>query len=295
MNRWHLVLVLATLAAVSADAHAGILFKKTKPIPTERVPELIGIVQTEKDEHKRVSAAVELRQYDANTYPEIIVVLADVLLTDPSSSVRAEAADSLARLRPVTQSAGLALEQALAKDNSMKVRMQARYALLQYHWAGYHSTSKDAPLIQSKEPPLAKEGKPAVQMPLKPQQTGVKFGDTPPPPPAPPADSPAIQNKLPKGPVQAPLVPTDSPAPPADSPAIQNKLPKGPQAPLVPTDSPAPPADSPAVPNKLPKGPVQAPLVPTDPPVLKAPPLTPSTPPAPEPKGDQGPDLTPPE
>ena len=268
MKRWHLVLVLATLAAAPVGANAGILFKKTKPNPADRVPELIGIVQTEKDEHKRVSAAVELRQYDANTYPEIIVVLADVLLTDPSSSVRAEAADSLARLRPVTQSAGLALEQALAKDNSMKVRMQARYALLQYHWAGYHSTSKDAPLIQTKEPPLAKEGKPAVQMPLKPQQTGVKFGDTPPPPPAPPADSPAIQNKLPKGPVQAPLVPTDSPAPPADSPAV---------------------------PNKLPKGPVQAPLVPTDPPVLKAPPLTPSTPPAPEPKGDQGPDLTPPE
>jgi hypothetical protein len=275
MKRWHLVLVLATLAAVSANAHAGILFKKTKPIPTERVPELIGIVQTEKDEHKRVSAAEELRQYDANTYPEIIVVLADVLLTDPSSSVRAEAADSLARLRPVTQSAGLALEQALAKDNSMKVRMQARYALLQYHWAGYHGTSKDAPLIQTKEPPLAKEGKPAVQMPLKPQQTGVKFGETPPPPPAPPvppADSPAISNKLPKGPVQTPLVPTNSPAPPAPS------------------------ADSPAIPNKLPKGPVQAPLVPTDPPVLKAPPLTPSTPAAaPEPKGDQGPDLTPPE
>jgi hypothetical protein len=241
MKRRHLVLVLATLAALPVCASAGILFKKTKPNPAERVPELIGILKTEKDEHKRVSAAEELRQYDANTYPEIILVLADVLLTDASSSVRSEAADSLSRLRPVSQSAGLALEQALAKDSSMKVRMQARYALLQYHWAGYHGMSKDAPLIQTKEPPLAKEGKPAMQMPLKPQQTGAKFGETPPPPPAPPADPPVV-------------------------------------------------------PTKLPKGPVQAPLVPTDPPVLKAPPLAPvETAPAPAPKGEQGPDLTPPE
>jgi len=103
MKRWHLILVLATLAAMPLSASAGLFKKATKPIPAERVPELIGIVKTEKDEHKRVSAAEELRQYDANTYPEIILVLADVLLTDASSSVRAEAADSLARLRPVSQ------------------------------------------------------------------------------------------------------------------------------------------------------------------------------------------------
>jgi hypothetical protein len=227
MKRWHLILVLATLAAVPMSANAGILFKKaTKPNPADRVPELIGIVKTEKDEHKRASAAEEMRQYDANTYPEIIMVLADVLLSDASASVRAEAADSLARLRPVAQSAGLALEQALAKDSSMKVRMQARYALLQYHWAGYHSNSKDAPLIQPKDQPVAKEGKPVIQMPLKPQQTGARFGETPPPPPAPPVDPPVIPTKLPKGPVQAPLVPTDPPvlkapplAPPAPPPA----------------------------------------------------------------------------
>jgi hypothetical protein len=232
--KWRLLLVvLATLAAFPLTANAGILFKKaTKPNPAERVPELISVVKTEKDEHKRVSAAEELRQYDGNTYPEIILVLADVLLTDGSSSVRAEAADSLARLRPVSQSAGLALEQALAKDSSMKVRMQARYALLQYHWAGYHSTLKESPLIQTKEPPVAKEGKPAVQMPLKPQQTGVKFGDTPPPPLAPAPEEPSIPNKLPKGSAQPPPVPTDAPAlKPLPSTPTTQPAPKGNQGP----------------------------------------------------------------
>jgi hypothetical protein len=126
----------------------------------------------------------------------------------------------------VSQNAGMALEQALAKDTSMKVRMQARYALLQYHWAGYHGTSKDAPLIQPKDQPPQKEGKPLVQMPLKPKQTGTKFGDTPPPPLAQPDEPPPpIPTKLPKGPVQAPLVPTDPPdlkAPPITPPVTSN-------------------------------------------------------------------------
>jgi hypothetical protein len=242
MKRWLLLVVLATLAALPLSANAGILFKKaTKPNPADRVPELIGIVQTEKDEHKRASAAEELRQYDGNAYPEIILVLADVLITDASSSVRAEAADSLARVRPVSQSAGLALEQALAKDSSMKVRMQARYALLQYHWAGFHSTSKESPLIQTKEPPVAKEGKPVIQMPLKPQQTGTKFGETPPPPlapppVAPPAESPLVPARLPKGPVQAPLVPAEPPV----LKALPTPLPVAPAAPSAPATDQGP-------------------------------------------------------
>src|SRR5438552_16244210 len=101
------VVVLAALAAAPVSVQAGILFKKaTKPNPAERVPELIGILKTEKDEHKRVSAAAELRQYDPVAYPDIIPVLADVILTDASSSVRAESAASLRHFRPITQPAG---------------------------------------------------------------------------------------------------------------------------------------------------------------------------------------------
>jgi hypothetical protein len=241
MKRWHVVaVVFISLAVMPLSARAGILFKKSKPNPAERVPELIGIVKTDKDEHKRASAAEELKQYDPAVYPDILFVLADVILTDTSSSVRAEAADSLGHIRPVTQQAGLALEQALAKDSSMKVRMQARYALLQMHWAGYRTSAKEGP-IPTKEPPasgIETKPPPLIQMPLKTQQTGSKFGETVPPPAAPPADA-AIPKPLPKGKpvVQPPLVPTDAPvltAPPTSTP---------PPAPQTPDQGPdlAPP------------------------------------------------------
>jgi hypothetical protein len=156
MTRPRLLLVSVLLAVLPVAAHAGILFgkKPAKPSPNERVPELLMIVKTDGDEHKRVNAAEELRQYDPKQFPDIVPILIDVLLHDPKPSVRAEAAQSLSKLRPVSQQVGWALEQAVSKDPSMRVRLQARSALLQYHWAGYHA-GKEPPLIQTQEPPLA--------------------------------------------------------------------------------------------------------------------------------------------
>ena len=37
----------------------------------------------------------------------------------------------------------------------MRVRLQARSSLLQYHWSGYHSVRKEDLVSQTKEPPLA--------------------------------------------------------------------------------------------------------------------------------------------
>ena len=239
MRRWLLpVVVLATLICAPYSTQAGIFKKSSKPNPAERVPELIAIVKTDKDEHKRESAAEELKQYDPAAFPDIVAVLADVVLTDASSSVRAEAVDSLAHLRPVTQQAGMALEQVLAKDSSMKVRMQARYSLLQMHWAGYHSSAKEGP-IPTKEPPASsKETKapPLIQMPLKTQQASTKFGETVVPPLSPAADPPPVPKTLPKAKsvVQPPLVPTDPPVlktPPAALPAAPPAAPAGDQGP----------------------------------------------------------------
>jgi hypothetical protein len=245
MRRWLLpVVVLATLICAPYSTQAGIFKKSSKPNPAERVPELIGIVKTDKDEHKRESAAEELKQYDPAAFPDIVAVLADVVLTDPSSSVRAEAVDSLAHLRPVTQQAGLALEQVLAKDSSMKVRMQARYSLLQMHWAGYHSSAKEGP-IPTKEPLApSKETKapPLIQMPLKTQQASTKFGETVAPQLAPATDPPPVPKTLPKpkSVVQPPLVPTDPPVlktPPAAPPAGPPTTPPTDQGPeLTPPD-----------------------------------------------------------
>ena len=165
-HRVALVLLLAPVLATSACA--GIFFSKKpdKPNPAERVPELIKVVQTDGDEDKRVAAAEELRDYDPAQFPDLVPVLIDALLNDKKPAVRAEAALSLGKIRPVSDQVGLALDQSLAKDTSMRVRLQARSVLLQYRWSGWKEPEpkkdatptarpKDPPPSQSKEPPLA--------------------------------------------------------------------------------------------------------------------------------------------
>jgi hypothetical protein len=168
----HRFLLLPLLLAVLADpAAAGIFKKAPKPDPKMRVNELIVAVKTDKDESKRAAAAAELREYDPKAFPDIVPILIDVLMNDPKPSVRAEAAQSLGKLRPVTMEAGWALEQAAAKDSSIRVRMQAKSSLLQYHWAGYRAP-KDGPIIENKEPPVVKgllDPKPAPPPRLTPQ------------------------------------------------------------------------------------------------------------------------------
>jgi hypothetical protein len=119
-------------------------------------------VKNDGDESKRTAAAQELRQYDPGQFPMIVPVLVDVLLTDSKPGVRAEAAQSLGKMRPIAQQAGMALEQALASDSSMRVRLQARSSLLQYHWSGYRSVRKDELVPQTKEPPLADDKAPPI-------------------------------------------------------------------------------------------------------------------------------------
>jgi hypothetical protein len=207
------ILAVALLLAAVEPATAGIFGKKSKPTPAERVPELLSIVKTDGDEHKRTAAVEELRQYDAKQFPNIVPALVDVLMTDPKPGVRAEAAQSLSKLRPVSKEAGWALEQAVAKDASMRVRLQARSALLHYHLAGYRGGKEAAPAaapVQSSEPPLAA-----------------------PPPKAAPADAPAP--RLQPKPVSQPAS-----GPPA-APAVNRgnapqPLPVGP--PLAPTEAP---------------------------------------------------------
>jgi hypothetical protein len=202
-----LILLLSTLVAVPAQA--GIIFgrKKDKPDPKQRVPELVNILKTDKDADKRSRAAEELRTYDPAAFPEIIPALIEALQNDRKIGVRIDAVHSLAKLRPVSSVVGEALEQAVAKDSSMRVRLQARSALLQYHWAGYRSKKNEVPpLNTSREPPLAgsdayppaistrrsppppAESKPSNAPPLRPVPVPVPPPPTkpitPPPPPA---------------------------------------------------------------------------------------------------------------
>jgi hypothetical protein len=132
MRWYHSLLVLAVAAALTTRAPAITLFaKRAKMNPAERVPQLINTLRTAADERKRIAAADELRQYDVGAFPQIVEALAEVLKNDPSTSVRAEAAHSLGRLRPASPEAAQALE-AAGKDASKRVRFQARAALLFY-------------------------------------------------------------------------------------------------------------------------------------------------------------------
>ena len=161
MLRCRFFLLLLAFGVLAAPASAGIFSSKhTKPNPAERVPELLAILKNDLDEHKRTAAAEELRQYDAAAFPDMIPALIEVVLHDPKPGVRTEAADTLGKLRPVTQQAGKALEQALSNDASMRVRLQARYSLLTYHWSGYHSGKKT-------EPTASLTGEPPPVMPME--------------------------------------------------------------------------------------------------------------------------------
>ena len=93
--------ILLALPAFAVPAPAQFFFKKARPVPAQRVPELILILKTETDERKRAQAAEELREYDAKTYSEIVPVLIDVLHNDKKSNVRLEALSSLSRVRLV--------------------------------------------------------------------------------------------------------------------------------------------------------------------------------------------------
>jgi hypothetical protein len=229
-----------TSAVLALPAPAGIFFgKKNKPNPAERVPELIMTVKTDKDEGKRAAAAEELRQYDPAAHPEIVPILIDVLLNDPKASVRSEAAESLGKLRPATQEAGWALEQALEKDSSVRVRLRCRYALLGYHWGKSDGAPKDKP-PSGKEPPKEQPMKvvPPINTIVPPAKPGSK------------TKAPAVINET----TPPPLVEPSASKVPGFRP-----LPPGPMTPGTPRIVPANPPKLQAPPMKPNEGPALEP------------------------------------
>jgi hypothetical protein len=194
--------------------------KHPKPNPAERVPQLVVTVKADPDEDKRAAAVKELREYDPNAFKDIIPVLIDVLQHDAKPSVRAEAATSLSKLRPVSQEVGWALEEA-TKDPSIRVRFTARNVLMSYRISGYRSnpkpdTNPPAPLQSSghlRNLFSVFQSKPDTGSANSTSAVIRRGGETPPPPlaidvaPAPPPR-----------PLPPPLVPAAQPKPaqPAD-------------------------------------------------------------------------------
>jgi hypothetical protein len=159
MRRFMMLTLLFVVPSWAEPAQAqGLFFSRARANPTQRVPQLIMTVKTDTDEKKRAQAAEELQSFDGKTYAEVVPVLVDVAQHDQSASVRQQALSSLARIRPISPAAGQALEKAAAGDESWRIRLHAKSALLKYHLAGYASggttTAAASRNVTTAEPPL---------------------------------------------------------------------------------------------------------------------------------------------
>jgi hypothetical protein len=273
------------LFQLPVTSSAGIFSKKAKANPAERVPTLISTLRADADERKRSSAAEELRQYDPNMFPEIIPSLAEAAQHDAKSGVRLEALQSLSKLRPISQRAGAAIEQA-THDDSMRVRMQARTLLWQYHLAGYKpSKTPDVTVpsgnIHTEEPPLAVQQElPSISTLRKPMTAAPTVGYVSPVTPSAPQSNvwgATTMNPKPL-PVQPMAVPLGPKPVPSGTTQVQSTAPIAPSQPLP--GGPAKIVNN--APKPLPQGPVE-----TGKPVgegtFKEPPLAPQK--------EDGPDL----
>jgi hypothetical protein len=210
-----ILLVPLVVAALAPSAPAGIFSRKTKPNPAERVPELLIQLKSGHDEGQRLAAADELRQYDPKSYPEIVTGLIDALGRDASPAVRAEAASSLGRLRPISQQAGVALEQSQTNDAIMKVRLAARQSLWQYHLVGYRGgKAPDAPATGGQDNSQPQIGamprvvaQPTSRGTPSPRHPGAVRESPEPPLAVPPTSNPQV-SRPPQVPI-APVVPTN--------------------------------------------------------------------------------------
>jgi hypothetical protein len=163
MQLTRLLLITIIVAGLASPAPARLFFGRKAKTAPDRVPTLIGALKTDPEERHRADAARQLRDFDVTAYPEILPALIEAAQNDAKAGVRAEALQSLSRLRPISQQAGQTLEGMADHDSSLRVRLQARSALIQYRLSGYHASrnvqkQQIGPTI---EPPLAPGLEPA--------------------------------------------------------------------------------------------------------------------------------------
>jgi hypothetical protein len=269
-----LVLVTLTTLALTAPTQAGLFKRSSKPDPAVHVPALIQTLKTDKDERARASAASDLHEYDGKAFPEILPALMEALASDPSPSVRAEAAESIGKIRPISTQAGYALEQARDNDRSTVVKFTARTALMKYRFLGVIGGRPESAVMQTAEPPLA-AGLSTKTLPsptiLRPTPSPVPVMPPSTTPAAPPAVPPGSEGLAPRPQTGEP--PLAEPSRPAPALTSQPRTP-------VPVITIPPPPREVIVP--IPTNPGSAPTLPTP---------APATPPA---SGGSGPALPPP-
>ena len=214
---------------------------KGKAEPLSKVKQIVLTLQADPDAAKRQAAVAELARLDPRTNPEVLPALVASLQRDPAEDVRVAAADAVGGLKPVSQSAGLAMEAALASDPVPRVRETIKAALWQYHLNGYQTPPSAPTGVQSAEPGYAARPRvstsasPAVRTDttFKPITSGVGKAISVPPSPEPPLarPKPAAKPVPPaSGPVLTPTVAVPPPA--ATGPAVP--LPAIPTVPVPP-------------------------------------------------------------
>ena len=252
--------VWAVLGAQPAHAQLFGWFKKSPPPPppAQRVSELVTTIRSESDERKRTAAVEELRNFDTKAFPEIVPVLAEAAIKDTKPGVRAEAINSLVRIRPISNIAGQAIEGAAQHDEYWRNRMSAQTALVRYRMSGYVSPTPPPP---APTPPQNAKGSTPPPIKLPPQTGEPPLADATPPilyydqngkQIAPPREIGTV--------IQAPTVPALPTANPRSSeppigpiPSPNPFAPPAPYIPQVPTPTPtftapiAPPIAAPPV------------------------------------------------
>lgn len=243
-------LALAAIVAASPlfEAKAdlprlGIFRKKKDEAPAgekeqaAKVKTLLDTLKNDLDEKKRLAAVEDLSGYDTRTHVDVLPGLLASLKADPSAAVRSAAAEAIGGLKPVVQTAGVALEQTNSSDPSDAVRKAAQAALWQYHLNGYRSAGAAPSQPQTAEPPLAK-GKPKVAV-APPVPTPVKPPVKPPVVATPvslPKQQGGVYPQTAEPPLAKPKVVAEAVQPPQPSlsvPALP-VIPPPPPAPLVP-------------------------------------------------------------
>jgi hypothetical protein len=257
--------------------------KSAKPDPATHVPALIQTLKTG-DDKARANAASELHEYDGKAFPEILPALMDALANDSNPSVRAEAAESIGKVRPISPQAGYALEQARSNDKNTMVKIAARTALMKYRILGVIGGKSEAGPMQTAEPPLA------AGLSTKGTPGGTILRPTPAPVPvsgpvSPPATRP-ISPALPPGSEGLGPRPQTGEPPLADPGRSTPTLTSQPRTPAPIITIPPPPRE---VISPIPSGPATGPTLPAPMSVPDAgkPPATGSSGPAlpPPPKG----------
>lgn len=246
--RYRLILAALLGFGLTVPASAGPFRKAVKSDPAVQVPALLDTLKTDKDERARARAAAALDEFDGKAFPDILPALAAALAADPSTAVREDAAAAIGKIRPITPQAGFALEQALASDKSIPVKLSVRKALLQYRILGYFGGNRAEMALQSAEPPLAAglPGDPAATV-LRPTPVPAPF--------SPVLAAPAVLRESPTFPQPTKVQTSEPPVATEVPPTKVTEVP----APASPKPSPAP-----AVLTVLPR-PVPVVVIPTPP------------------------------